>query len=156
MYTKTGRPALFFFGAGGAGGPFGGLGRFDMNPSSRPGGPRGGGGQSGSLGFAPGVARRDLAPVLGTQMLRFKQSSPCCEYVVPEIACGQVGPYFVASRTSPFLSFLASLGAFHLIMSLAEEFACDNCFTHTGFVLPSSPRKECPKRQSCRASRRNP
>jgi hypothetical protein len=47
-------------------------------------------------------------------MLRFKQSSPCWEYVVPVMACGQVAPYFVASSTSPFFSFLTSLGAFQL------------------------------------------
>lgn len=47
-------------------------------------------------------------------MLRFKQSSSCWEYVVPVMACGHVAPYFVASSTSPFLSLLTSLGAFHL------------------------------------------
>lgn len=47
-------------------------------------------------------------------MLRFKQSSPCCEYIVPLTACGHVGPYFVALKTSPFFNFSTSLGAFHL------------------------------------------
>lgn len=68
-------------------------------------------------GFAPGGgggARLDLLADDGAQMLRFRQSSPCGEYVVPLMACGHVGPYFVASNTTPGFAFLTFCGAFHL------------------------------------------